>query len=69
MRAYLRHGREVIPFGEREDAILTAMRIEGAGTTEIAKALAVKCNTRRSPATVNMRLKTLAALDEKGDRW
>lgn len=51
-------------FDPLEDALITAMRIEGAGTTEISRALA-DCGRFRTPATINMRLKTLAEITER----
>jgi hypothetical protein len=51
-------------FSPDEDAAIERMRIAGAGTSEIAIAVSALFGKPRSPATINMRLKTLAARDE-----
>lgn len=66
-KPYMRGEIEVVPFSPAEDDLLTRLRIEGAGTTLIARRLAGECRSQRSPATVNMRLKTLAAHDEEDE--
>lgn len=65
MKPYFRGRSYVVPFSPAEDELLTRLRIDGLGTTEIARRLAVDLKARRSPATVNMRLKTLAAHEEE----
>lgn len=62
--AYQRGGVTVFPFSPDEDALITELRIAGMGTTEIAKFVAVALGSQRSPATINMRLKTLAEHEE-----
>lgn len=63
-----RRGRQVVyPFTPDEDALVETMRIDGAGTTAIARAVFTKTGRYRSPATINMRLKTLARLAEDGN--
>ncbi len=54
----------VRPFGLEEDEAMTAARIAGLGTTAIARQLQERFGRPRSQATVNMRLKALAARDE-----
>lgn len=53
------------PFEPIEDDIITDRRLAGLGTTVIASELYKYVGSRRSPATINMRLKTLAARDER----
>jgi hypothetical protein len=60
MTPYRRGGTLVRPFTAEEDALMEAMRVAGAGTTAIARALAARSGHPRSAATVNMRLKALA---------
>lgn len=64
--ARLKHGRQetVQPFSPAEDALITELRIQGMGTTEIATFVRAAQGTKRSAATINMRLKTLAAHEE-----
>lgn len=68
MRAYRRKRlgqvQTVRPFNSAEDEFITEMRIKGAGTTEIARALFAAQGSLRTQATINMRLKSLAAQDE-----
>lgn len=64
MRPYQRGDITVIPFSPTEDALITELRMAGMSTTEIAKFCAVAVGTARSPATINMRLKSLAEKDE-----
>jgi hypothetical protein len=52
------------PFEPLEDELITDRRLEGLGTTVISRELYRYTGSRRSPATINMRLKTLAAKDE-----
>jgi hypothetical protein len=47
-----------------EDEFITDRRLEGLGTTVIARELYRYIGSRRSQATINMRLKTLAAKEE-----
>jgi hypothetical protein len=61
---YQRAGATVRAFTASEDALITELRLVGMGTTEIAKFVAAACGTKRSPATINMRLKTLAVKEE-----
>lgn len=55
------------PFEPIEDELITDRRLAGLGTTVIAKELYRLLGSRRSQATINMRLKTLAAKDEAAD--
>jgi hypothetical protein len=64
LRTYRRGSQLVRPFRPEEDALITELRVLGMGTTEIAKFLFAAQGSRRSPATINMRLKSLAARDE-----
>lgn len=64
MRAYMRGDTLVRPFTDTEDDFITDLRIAGWGTTAIAQAVLSDLKIRRSPATINMRLKSLAALAE-----
>lgn len=48
-----------------EDELITDRRIAGLGTTVIARELWKRLGIRRSPATINMRLKTLAEREER----
>lgn len=68
MRAYerTRLGRRqtVTPFGPAEDHMINELRLHGYGTTEIARMVNAYFETKRSPATINMRLKSLAAQEE-----
>jgi hypothetical protein len=61
---YSRGAQTVRPFGRDEDALITELRVLGMGTTEIAKFLGAALGSSRSPATINMRLKLLAAKEE-----
>ena len=71
MRAYVRVrlgvAQSVRPFTDSEDDFITDLRIAGYGTTAIAEAVWTDLHVRRSPATINMRLKSLAAREEVGD--
>ncbi len=63
-----RRGNQIVRrFSLEEDALITELRINGFGTTAIANALLTSMGVVRSPATINMRLKTLAARDERCD--
>lgn len=53
------------PFEPIEDDIIADRRLAGMGTTAIARELYRYTGSRRSQATINMRLKTLAAREEK----
>jgi hypothetical protein len=55
----------VRPFSVEEDRLIVAWRIRGVGTSEIAMLLYHMTRSRRSQATIGMRLKTLAANDER----
>lgn len=57
---YIRGTQLVRPFSRREDRLITQWRIEGWGTTRIARELLAATGSARTPATINMRLKTLA---------
>jgi hypothetical protein len=57
----------VRPFTPAEDRLMTALRIEGLGTTAIAKFLLANFGHPRSAATVNMRLKRLAEIEEMAE--
>lgn len=59
-KAYSRNGTPVVPFGEPEDEVLTALRVAGLTTTKIAERLTERFGHRRSAHTVNMRLVLLA---------
>lgn len=48
-----------------EDELITDHRLAGMGTTAIARELWRYLGSRRSPATINMRLKTLAEREER----
>lgn len=61
---YHRGSQLVRAFRPEEDALITELRLFGMRTTEIAKFLLAAQGSRRSPATINMRLKSLAAHDE-----
>lgn len=63
-RVRLGRPQVVRPFTTAGDALITALRIDGLGTTEIAQRLREDLGESRSPATINMRLKSLAAKDE-----
>jgi hypothetical protein len=54
------------PFEPIEDELITDRRLAGLGTTVIARELYQRLGSRRTQATINMRLKTLAARDEAG---
>lgn len=64
---YKRGTQTVRPFSRREDLLITKWRIQGYGTTAIAHALLTATGRARSPATINMRLKTLAKIEEGED--
>lgn len=64
MRSYYRGQTFVRAFTDTEDDFITDLRLEGWGTTAIAKAVASDLKIRRSPATINMRLKALAARED-----
>lgn len=64
MRSYQRGETPVRAFSPDEDALITELRIAGMGTTEIAKFCDAALGSKRSPATINMRLKALAAKEE-----
>jgi len=64
MRIRLEQPQTVRPFNSLEDEFITAMRIEGAGTTEIARSLFQAQGSLRTQATINMRLKSLATKEE-----
>lgn len=61
-RAYMRGGVEVRSFSAEEDAWITALRIQGYSTPEIARIGARRFGHPRSAATIGMRLKMLANL-------
>lgn len=63
-RTRLGQSQTVVKFSPDEDALITELRVQGMGTTEIAKFLLTAQGVTRSPATINMRLKSLAAIDE-----
>lgn len=56
---------EVRLFRPAEDEMITRLRIEGWGTTDIARYVRAEFGIKRSAATINMRLKSLAAIEEK----
>jgi hypothetical protein len=63
--AHYRRGAQLVQaFSPEEDAYLTTLRIAGHGTTAIARAVSARFGKPRSPATINMRLKTLAKIEE-----
>lgn len=64
MPGYWRGDTYVRLFTDTEDDLITDLRIEGMGTTAIAAAVLADLHIKRSPATINMRLKSLAARDE-----
>jgi hypothetical protein len=51
-------------FSPEEDLVIERMRVDGAGTTAIARHVTARFGKPRSPATINMRLKTLAMRDD-----
>lgn len=59
--SYERAGRLVRSFTPDEDSVLTALRIEGLSTPRIAQALSDQFGHPRTAATVNIRLRMLAA--------
>ena len=61
---YKRGTQTVRRFSRREDLLITKWRVQGHGTTAIAHALLVATGRARSAATINMRLKTLAKIEE-----
>ena len=63
-KPYRRGARVVRPFSAEEDALITELRVIGMGTTEIARFVWAAQGSKRSPATINMRLKALAAREE-----
>lgn len=70
MNDYMRGDTLVRAFTEAEDALITELRIAGMGTTEIAKFSAAAGHPARTQATINMRLKSLAAIEEASDeQW
>lgn len=56
---------KIRPFEPIEDELITDRRLSGLGTTAIAHELYRYLGSRRSQATINMRLKTLAAREER----
>lgn len=64
MRSYYRGQIFVRAFTDTEDDFITDLRLAGWGTTAIAGAVLSDLKIRRSPATINMRLKSLAAKDD-----
>lgn len=62
---YTRGASTVRPFAASEDQLITDWRIQGHGTTAIARRLSEETGYLRSPATINMRLKTLARIEEQ----
>ena len=64
---YQRGTTTVRRFSHREDLLITKWRVEGYGTTAIAHSLFVATGYLRSPATINMRLKTLAKIEEQDE--
>ena len=64
MRDYVRHGNPVVAFTDSEDAIITELRVLGMGTTEIASFTHAAGHPKRSQATINMCLKSLAVREE-----
>lgn len=67
VRTRLGQRQVVRPFTDAEDALITELRVAGWGTTWIATTLHVRLGRKRSPATINMRLKSLAAKEEADD--
>jgi hypothetical protein len=63
-KPYRRGSQTVRPFSAREDELITKWRVAGWGTTEIAIKLHAETGILRSQATINMRLKTLAKLED-----
>jgi hypothetical protein len=64
MSEYRRGTQTVRRFSPDEDATIERMRTAGAGTSQIARVVSARFGKPRSPATINMRLKTLAMRDE-----
>lgn len=62
--AYVRNGVEVRSFSAEEDALLTALRVQGHSTTKIAEVLTKRFGHKRSPHTVNVRLVLLSNDEE-----
>lgn len=66
--SFYRRGSQVVSrFAPDEDRLIEELRILGLGTTEIAKFVTAAHGVRRSSATINMRLKTLAAQQERSE--
>jgi len=63
-RVRLGQHQVVTPFSPAEDHMVNELRLHGYGTTEIARMVNAYHGHNRSPATINMRLKSLAAEDE-----
>jgi IS30 family transposase len=58
---YLRNGRQVTPFTEREDDFIESLRTEGVGPSEIAERVNRMFATQRSKHTIQCRLVMLSA--------
>lgn len=62
---YKRNGREVRSFSREEDAWITALRIQGYSTTKIAMLATLRWGHPRNAATIGIRLKMLASLEDE----
>jgi IS30 family transposase len=61
---YVRNGVEVRSFDDDEDAMLEEMSVAGATNSDIARACMSRFSRKRSPHTICIRLKMLAAKAE-----
>jgi hypothetical protein len=64
VRVRLGRRQVVVPFSPEEDAFITRLRIDGLGTTVIARRVLAEFGNVRTQATVSMRLSALAAREE-----
>jgi DNA-binding CsgD family transcriptional regulator len=61
---YVRNGKVVKPFSEREDALILSLRTQGYKVAEIADAVTATFDHPRTPHTINTRLVMLASAAE-----
>ncbi len=61
-----RNGSVVKAFTPREDRVIQDLRAQGLSTPKIAAAVAARFRRRRTPSTIGVRLKMLAARAEAG---
>ncbi len=62
--SYTRRGRPVRSFSGEEDAFIEELRRRGTATPAIARACELRFGHRRTPATICIRLRGLAAKEE-----